>query len=181
MNFRNDEKNFCFLTIKNQEIITMNFHCTHKTYLSTFLTQDKNQHWERTGLPLFHQRVLNGTWAFKLKRTPDGVGYRYKSRFCVLGDQQEYGINYFETFAPLVQWSTIRLLLILILTNHWTTRVIDHTNAFLQANIDTEVYMEPPALFGSRKGEDKVLKLRKSLYGLKQSPRIFLSAPESRS
>ena len=120
-----------------------------------------------------HMRVLKGTWAFKLKRTPDGVAYRHRSRFCVRGDQQEYGVNYFETFAPVVQWSTIRLLLILILTNNWTTRVIDYTNAFPQANIDTEIYVEPPALFGSRKGEDKVLKLRKSLYGLKQSPRTF--------
>jgi len=118
-------------------------------------------------------KVLKGTWAFKLKRTPDGVAYRHRSRFCVRGDQQEYGVNYFETYAPVVQWSTIRLLLILILTNSWTTRVIDYTNAFPQANIDTDIYVEPPALFGSRTGEDKVLKLRKSLYGLKQSPRTF--------
>jgi len=120
-----------------------------------------------------HMRILKGTWVFKLKRTPDGVAYRYRSRFCVRGDQQEYGVNYFETFAPVVQWSTIRLLLILILTNQWTTRVIDYTNAFPQANIDTEIYVETPALYGSRKGEDKVLKLGKMLYGLKQSPRTF--------
>ena len=97
----------------------------------------------------------------------------HRSRFCVRGDQQEYGVNYFETFAPVVQWSTIRILLILILTNNWTTRVIDYTNAFPQAVIDTDIYVEPPALFGSKSGEDKVLKLRKSLYGLKQSPRTF--------
>ena len=118
-------------------------------------------------------KVLKGTWAFKLKRTPDGVAYRHRSRFCVRGDQQEYGVNYFETFAPVVQWSTIRLLLILILTNHWKTRVIDYTNAFPQANIDTDIYVEPPALFGSKTGQDRVLKLQKSLYGLKQSPRTF--------
>ena len=69
-------------------------------------------------------KVLKGTWAFKLKRAPDGVAYRHRSRFCVRGDQQEYGVNYFETFEPVVQWNTIRLLLILILTNHWSTRVI---------------------------------------------------------
>ena len=118
-------------------------------------------------------KVLKGTWAFRLKRTPDGVAYRHRSRFCVRGDQQEYGVNYFETFAPVVQWSTIRLLLILILTNRWTTRVIDYTNAFPQANIDTDIYVEMPALFGNRDGGDKVLKLKKSLYGLKQSPRTF--------
>ena len=120
-----------------------------------------------------HMKVLKGTWAFKLKRTPDGVPYRYRSRFCVRGDQQEYGVNYFETFAPVIQWSTIRLLLILILTNSWKTRVIDYTNAFPQANIDTDIYVEMPALFGSKMGQDKVMKLKKSLYGLKQSPRTF--------
>ena len=120
-----------------------------------------------------HMKVLKGTWAFKLKRTPDGVAYRYRSRFCVRGDQQEYGVNYFETFAPVIQWSTIRLVLIFILTQGWTTRVIDYTNAFPQANIDTDIFVEMPALFGSKQGTDKVLKLKKSLYGLKQSPRTF--------
>ena len=120
-----------------------------------------------------HLRILKRTCVFKLKRTPDGVAYRHRSRFCVRGDQQEYGVNYFETFAPVIQWSTIRLVLILILTQNWTTRVIDYTNAFPQANIDTDIYVEMPALFGSKDGSDKVLKLKKSLYGLKQNPRTF--------
>ena len=61
-------------------------------------------------------KVLTGTWAFRLKHTPDGDTYRYRSRFCVSGDQLEYGIHYFETFAPVIHWSTIQLMLILILT-----------------------------------------------------------------
>ena len=47
-------------------------------------------------------KVLKGTWTFRLKCTPDGVAYQYRSRFCVRGDQQEYGINYFETFSPVI-------------------------------------------------------------------------------
>ena len=120
-----------------------------------------------------YMKVFKGRWAFKLKRTPNGVAYRYRSRFCFQGDQQEYGINRFETFAPVIQWSTVRLLLILILTNKWKTKVIDYTNAFPQAKIDTDISVEPPALFGCRMGQDTVLKLKKSLYGLKQSPRTF--------
>ena len=89
------------------------------------------------------------------------------------GDLQEYGINYFETFASVVQWNTIRMLWILILTNNWKTRVIDCTNAFPQANIDMDIFVEPSALFGSSDGTDKVLKLKNSLYGLKQSPRTY--------
>ena len=70
------------------------------------------------------------------------------------------------------QKECIWLLLLFILANHWTTRVLDYTNVFPQANIDTDIYItEPPVLFGCKSGEDKVLKLRKSLHGLKQSPR----------
>ena len=118
-------------------------------------------------------KVLKGTWAFRLKRTPDGVAYRYRSWFCVRGDQQEYGINYFETFAPVIQWSTIWLVLIFILTQDWVTRIIDYTNAFPQTKIDTYIYVKMPAMFGNKLKSDKVLKLKKSLYGLKQSPRTF--------
>ena len=48
-----------------------------------------------------HMKVLKGIWAFRPKQIPDGVAYRYHSRFCVQGEQ-EYGVNYFETFAPIV-------------------------------------------------------------------------------
>ena len=121
-----------------------------------------------------HMKVLKGTWAFCLKCTPDGVAYRYRSRFYVRGNQQEYGVNYFEAFAPVVQWSTICLLLILILVNQWTIRIIDYTNAFPQAQIDTNIFVEMIALFGNKTGGEKVLKLKKSpSYGLKQSPRTF--------
>ena len=102
-------------------------------------------------------KVLKGTWFYKLKRTPDGVAYRHCFRFCVQGDQQEYIINYFETFVSVIQWSTIRLLLIVILRNKWKTRVIDYINAFPQANIDTVIYVELPLLFDSKTGNDKLL------------------------
>ena len=69
--------------------------------------------------------------------------------------------------------STIRLMLIFILTQNWITRVIDYTNAFPQANIDTGIYVEIPAMFGPKECSDKVLKLKKSLYDLKQSPKTF--------
>ena len=67
--------------------------------------------------------VLKGTWAFKLKRLPDRSPSKFKARYCVRGDLQRVGINHFETYAPVVQWSTIRLLLTLILANDWRTRI----------------------------------------------------------
>ena len=53
-----------------------------------------------------HMRVLKCTWAFMLKLTPNFVAYRYRPRFCARNDQQEYGVNYFKIFAPVIQWST---------------------------------------------------------------------------
>ena len=61
------------------------------------------------------RKILKSTWAFKLKRLPDDISLEYKARFCVREDLQTDGVDYFETYAPVVQWSTIRLLLTLIL------------------------------------------------------------------
>lgn len=117
--------------------------------------------------------VLKGTWVFKLKRLPDGTPLKFKARFCARGDLQQEGVDYFETYAPVVQWSTIRLLLSTVLTEGWATRQVDYTNAFAQAEIKEEVYLEFPRMFGPKSGNNVVLKLLKSLYGLKQAPRTF--------
>jgi hypothetical protein len=128
--------------------------------------------WESVPRPK-DKPILKGTWAFKLKRLPDGTAYRHKARFCARGDMQTEGVDYFETYAPVVQWSTIRLLLSTVLTEGWTTRQVDYTNAFVQAELKEEVYVEYPRLFGPKSGSDKVLHLLKSLYGLRQAPRTF--------
>ena len=73
----------------------------------------------------------------------------------------------------MVQWSTVRLLLTLVLSHEWTTKQVDYTNAFAQAKLNEEVYVEPPTGFANKDGQDKVLKLNTSLYGLKQAPRTF--------
>ena len=103
----------------------------------------------------------------------DGVPYKFKGRFCVRGDLQKEGVDFFETYAPVVQWSTVRMLLTFVLANDWVTRQVDYTNVFAQADINEEVYVEPPKDFGSKSGEARVLKLNKSLYGLRQAPRTF--------
>ena len=116
--------------------------------------------------------ILKGTWVFKLKRYPDGTPMKFKARYCVRGDLQREGIDYFETYAPVVQWSTVRLVLTLILANSWVTKQVDYTNAFAQAVLNEEVYIETPRGFQRKDGKD-VLKLNNSLYGLKQAPKTF--------
>jgi hypothetical protein len=118
-------------------------------------------------------KVIKSTWVFKLKRLPDGTPSKYKARLCVCGDLQTEGVDYFETYAPVVHWSTVRMLLTLVLREGWATRQVDFTNACAQAEVGETIFVEPPKLFGSKSGKDVVLKLLKSLYGLKQAPRTF--------
>jgi len=129
--------------------------------------------------------VLPSTWAFKCKRFPDGMIRKLKARFCCRGDRQIEGVDYFETFAPVVNWTTVRLMLILSIVLGLATRQVDYTAAFVHAPIDKDpdwdnlskeeqnrrgVYLEMPRGFTE---PGKVLKLKRSLYGLKQSPRNF--------
>ena len=113
--------------------------------------------------------VLPSTWAFKCKRFPDGSVRKLKARFCVRGDKQKEGVDYFETYAPVVSWETIRMLLVLSIKLGLKTKQVDYTAAFVQSTIKEEVYVELPKGF-PQKG-NKVLKLLRCLYGLKQAPR----------
>ena len=56
---------------------------------------------------------IRSTWAFKCKRYPDGLVKKFKARFCARGDMQLEGIDFFEMYAPVMQWTTIRLMIIL--------------------------------------------------------------------
>ncbi len=125
--------------------------------------------------------VVNSTWAFKIKRFPSGLVRKLKARFCVRGDQQIEGVDFFDTFAPVVSWSTVRLLLILSIVLNLKTTQVDYTAAFCQAPIDSEVYISQPRGWQqlNKLGlpvefkPDHVLRLNRSVYGLRQSPKNF--------
>jgi hypothetical protein len=118
------------------------------------------------------ENVIDSIWAFKLKRFPDGMVKKFKARFCARGDQQLEGVDFFETYAPVVQWTTVRLMLILEVLLDLKSKQGDVTAAFLHGELgeNEKVYVEMP--LGFRK-PGKVLKLKKTLYGLRQSPRAF--------
>ncbi len=129
--------------------------------------------------------VLPSTWAFKCKRFPDGMVRKLKARFCARGDKQIEGVDYFDTFAPVVNWTTVRLMLILSIILGLATKQVDYTAAFVHAPIDKDpdwdslseeerrrrgVYVAMPQGFSE---QGKCLKLKRSLYRLKQAPRNF--------
>jgi hypothetical protein len=121
-------------------------------------------------VPRPQQKVISGVWAFKRKRYPDGSVRKLKARYCARGFEQQQGVDYFETFAPVVMWLTVRLLLIMSILMDLETKQIDYTAAFVHAPIDCTVFVEMPLGFTV---EGHVWKLKKSLYGLAQSPRNF--------
>ena len=121
--------------------------------------------------------VIQSTWALKCKRFPDGLIKKFKAWFCAQGNMQLEGVDFFETYAPVVQWTTIWLMFILEVLLGLKSKQGDVTCAFLHANLasDKTVYVDMPLGFNikSKNGKQQVLKLNKTLYGLFQSPRAF--------
>ena len=132
-----------------------------------------------------YMNILPSTWAFKCKRFPNGDVRKLKARFCARGDRQIEGVDFFDIFAPVVNWTTVRIMLTMSLILGMHTKQVDYTAAFTYAPIDLPpnyenlseeekrkvgVYIEMPRGF---KQPGKVLKLKKSLCGLKQAPRNF--------
>jgi hypothetical protein len=115
-------------------------------------------------------KILPGTWAFRRKRTPDGEIKKFKARYFVRGDLQE---GVYDTYSPLVAWSTIRFLLVFALAFGWTTCSIDFASAFVQAKLKDPVWIHLPRGFHSAKGTGTCLRLNKSLYGLSVAPRLW--------
>ena len=127
--------------------------------------------WEVVDCPL-HTKVLDIIWAFKIKHFPDGLIKGFKGCICARGDQQVEGVDFFETYAPVVQWTTIHLMLFHEVLLGLKLKQGDVTAAFLHAMLGLDDYVYCEMLLGF-KIQGKVLKLKKTLYGLRQSPRAF--------
>ena len=134
-------------------------------------------HWEvvkRSTVPK-NQQILKSVWSMKRKRrVATGEVYKWKARLCVDGSRQVKGVNYWETYAPVVSWESVRTLLTLALTNNWITRQIDFVLAYPQADVECDLFMEIPRMCnvdGNKK--EHVLKLKKNLYGSKQAGKVW--------
>uniref|UniRef100_A0A834RK08 Retrovirus-related Pol polyprotein from transposon TNT 1-94 n=1 Tax=Sarcoptes scabiei TaxID=52283 RepID=A0A834RK08_SARSC len=116
------------------------------------------------------RKLLTTKWVFNLKLTDDNAIKAFKARIVARGFKQKEGIDFDEIYSPVVDRSVIRLFLTLASKRRWKVNHIDFGNAFLNGKIDREVYVKPPAPYHE---EGKCWKLKKSLYGLKQSPKIW--------
>ncbi|KAJ9545430.1 hypothetical protein OSB04_025137 [Centaurea solstitialis] len=131
-----------------------------------------NHTWDLETLPP-RKRVVGCRWVFTVKLHPDGSLHRLKARLVAKGYSQAYGIDYDETFSPVAKMSSVRICIALAAIHHWPLYQLDVKNAFLNGVLKEEVYMEQPPGFIVEEEASKVCRLRRSLYGLKQSPRAW--------
>ena len=129
---------------------------------------EMRDHWEiieRKDIPKGARTILS-VWAFKLKRFPDGQVMKNKARLNAQGGMQRWGVDYWETYAPVVNWISVRLMLAITIIHKLETKSVDFILAFPQAELDRDVFMELP--YGFQYGEKGkyVLQLKKNLYGL---------------
>jgi histone deacetylase 1/2 len=119
------------------------------------------------------EQVIPSTWVFRRKFKPDGTFSKLKARFCVRGDLQHDVVG--ETYAPVVDWGTLRLVFSLAMAHNLHTTQIDFKNAFVQSTLPQPIYLElPPGKYRSDpRYQGLVLKVNKSLYGDRRAPNLW--------
>lgn len=128
--------------------------------------------WKLVPQPL-KRKIIRSKWVFKVKRRPDGSILKLKARLVAMGYTQEKGINYHEVFAPTTRLETLRLVLTLLGSKNWSGYQVDFKTAFLNSKLDTVIYMTQPPGMEDPDHPDWVCEVMNSLYGLKQSPRLW--------
>ena len=148
------------------------FHQWEQAMKDEFNSLLKNNTWELVPRPI-DKNVVGSRWVFKVKRNENGLVERFKARVVAKGYTQTHGIDYSEVFSPVARFPTIRTLLAFANAYDLEIHHMDVTTAFLNGQLDCEIFMEQPEGFEDASNPDYVCRLKKGLYGLKQSARCW--------
>jgi len=144
------------------------------------LSLEENESWILTELPK-GRATVKCRWVFKEKRGSEGEIVRYKARLVAKGFTQQYGIDYLETYAPVVKLTSLRIILVLAAFYNFEIHQGDIKTAYLLGKLNDEIYMDIPEGVQAPEADGKriVCRLLRGLYGLKQSGRIWNQAWDS--
>jgi hypothetical protein len=136
-----------------------------------------NNNWEvirRSQVPA-HLKVLQSVWAMRHKRRlSDGKVYKWKARINVDGSKQTYGVDYWDTYAPVATWASIRTVMMLAAQKSWKTKQLDFVQAYPQAPAEVEMYIEISkgcVVHGDNR--QWLLKVKNNIYGQKQAGKVW--------
>jgi hypothetical protein len=147
------------------------YECWQKAMDEELRALQDNHTWDVVPCPS-NVKAIGCKWVYSVKLRSDGTLDRYKARLVALGNRQEYGVDYEETFAPVAKMTTVRTVISVAASQGWPLHQMDVKNAFLHGDLKEDIYMTPPpGLFSSP--SSAVCKLKRSLYGLKQAPRAW--------
>jgi histone deacetylase 1/2 len=163
-------------TLEPEEPNTVNEALSDEKWVSAMQSEYdalmKNKTWHLVPPP-HGKNIIGCKWVYKVKKNADGTVDRYKAWLVAKGYKQRYGLDYEDTFSPVVKAATIPLVLSIAVSQGWSLRQLDVKNAFLHGVLEEEVYMHQPPGYRDKKRPNYVCKLDKALYGLKQAPRAW--------
>ena len=134
--------------------------------------------WDLVSPPV-NRKIVPCKWVFKKKTDSDGNVIQYKSRLVAQGFSQVPGLDYAETFSPVARFESVRTLTAMAVKFGLKLHHMDVSSAFLNGDLEEEIYMKQPPCFEKNGFSHLVCKLKKSIYGLKQSPRCWNSSLHS--
>ncbi|GKC88767.1 ribonuclease H-like domain-containing protein [Tanacetum coccineum] len=168
--------NYCFATTLNKYVEPTTYYDVVKDVRWVEAMHNeiealiKNNTWTLTDLP-FGKKTIDNKWLYKIKYKAFGQVEKYKVRVLAKGFSQREGIDFDETFSPVVKMVIVRCLLCIVVSNDWSLFQLDVNNAFLYGDLNEDIYMSSLPLGFECSDKTKVCKLNKALYGLKQAPR----------
>ena len=131
-----------------------------------------NGTWDLVDLPE-NKKLVGSKWVFKIKHDSNGQVDRFKARLVAQGFSQKHGIDYNDVFAPVARYTSIRSIIAIANQLDLEVHQMDVKSAFLNGKLNEEIYKHQPEGFVNAEKPRKVCRLKKSLYGLKQSARCW--------